>query len=124
MRVFFRGGEAMTKKKLSYEELEEFTEKFIVAMWDLSLLVGVLPSKHEKDCVQGAVWDLVAEYREKIYDPEPNAADYPKGEFWPVIEKYLAKYSHFKKDEKGRFVTGIIHETSKKAQKEYWEMKK
>ena len=29
----------MTKKKLSYEELEEFTEKFIVAMWDLSLLL-------------------------------------------------------------------------------------
>jgi len=111
------------KKKLSYEELEEYTEKFILAMWDLSSLVGVLPSKHEKECVQGAVLDLIIDYRQKIYPPEPKMADYPKGEFLPVIDKYLDEYPLVKKHKNGEVIRGIIHETSRKAQKEHLAMK-
>jgi len=110
-------------KKLSYEELEEYTEKFLLATWDFSTMFGVLPSRHEREMVKGAALDLIIEYRRKINPPEPKMDDYPKGEFWPVINKYLEKYPIVKKDKDGKPIQGIIGETSDKAQQEHWDRK-
>ena len=111
------------KKKLSYEELEEYTEKFLLATWDFSTMFGVLPSRHEREMVKSAALDLICEYRRKTYPPEPKMADYPKGEFLPVIDKYLDEYPLVKKHKNGEVIRGIIHETSRKAQKEHLAMK-
>lgn len=115
----------MSKKKLSYEELEEFTEKFLLATWDLSFLVGVLPSRHEREMVKSAALDLMTEYRIKTSPPIPKKNDYPSSEeYWDACSEYFQKYSIVKKGKDGKPIQGIIGETSDKAQKEYWEMKK
>ena len=114
----------MSKKKLSYEELEEFTEKFLLATWDFSIIFGALPSRHERQMDKGDALDLICEYRRKTYPPEPKMDDYPDGEFLDVISKYLEEYPVIKKDKDGNPIQGIIGETSDKATQEHWEMKK
>ena len=114
----------MRKKKLSYEELEEFTEKFLLATWDFSILFGALPSRHEREMVKGAALKLICEYRMKTYPTEPKMDDYSDGKFLDVISKYLDEYPVIKTDKDGIAIQGIIGETSDKAQKEHWEMKK
>jgi hypothetical protein len=110
-------------KKLSYEELEAFTEKFLLATWDFSIIFGALPSRHERQMVQGAALNLIWEYRRKTYPPEPKMDDYSSKEFLDVISKYLDEYPIVKKDKDGKPIQGIIGETSDKAQKEHWERK-
>ena len=121
MGVFYSFAFISMTKKLSYEELEEYTEKFLLATWDFSTMFGVLPSRHEREMVKSAALDLICEYRRKTYPPEPKMDDYPKGEFWPVINKYLEKYPVVKKDKDGKPIQGIIGETSYTAQQEHWD---
>ena len=114
----------MTKKKLSYEELEEFTEKFLLATWDLSFLVGVLPSRHEREMVKSAALNLICEYRMKTSPPMPKRDDYSSSEeYIDVCSEYFQKYTTVKKDKNGKPIQGIIGETSDKAQQEYWDSK-
>ena len=114
----------MSKKKLSYEELEEFTEKFLLATWDFSIIFGALPSRHEREMVKSAALNLICEYRMKTYPPEPKMDDYPDGKFLDVILKYLEEYPVIKKDKDGKPIQGIIGETSDKATQEHWKRKK
>ena len=114
----------MSKKKLSYEELEEFTEKFLLATWDFSIIFGALPSRHEREMVKSAALDLMTEYRIKTSPPIPKKDDYPSSEkYWDACSEYFQKYSIVKKDNDGKPIQGIIGETSDKAQQEYWDSK-
>tara|TARA_R100000664_G_C2756202_1_gene144031 strand:+ start:2915 stop:3262 length:348 start_codon:yes stop_codon:yes gene_type:complete len=114
----------MRKKKLSYEELEEYTEKFLLATWDFSIIFGALPSRHEREMVKSAALDLISEYRIKTSPPMPKRDDYSSSEeYIDVCWEYFQKYSTVKKDKDGKPIQGIIGETSDKAQQEHWEVK-
>jgi len=110
-------------KKLSYEELEEYTEKFLLATWDFSIMFGALPSRHEREMVKSAALDLITEYRIKTYPPIPKRDDYSSEEYGDVISKYCEKFPIVKKDKDGKPIQGIIGETSDKSQQEHWDRK-
>tara|TARA_Y100001938_G_scaffold1061_1_gene1362 strand:+ start:110 stop:448 length:339 start_codon:yes stop_codon:yes gene_type:complete len=111
------------KKKLSYEELEEYTEKFLLATWDFSTMFGVLPSRHEREMVKSAALDLIGEYRKKTYPPLPKRDNYSVEEYPEIIMKYFDDYPIVKKDKEGKPIQGIIGKTSDKAQQEHWDRK-